>query len=242
MKQLRVLLLLIPMVLAVIEHGGQFERPEGSGGATPNEVLAAHAPRGRALLKPGAGEGMPVGFEDGDEVEVYYAEHVLAAWVLQGSPWTAFHSGFSFKNKRNQETYCIDYCPVYTQDVRVVLAPELTDIPGSEPKDLVTRTRKMLGLKVDTDADMRWQNQGLVRFYTSTPAKYTNLTHLADISGSDFHNMVSWAMEYNNTYNTFDPVEIVIEGKPERRVSSRMCHDLVTAGLWFLYEHGVNFE
>jgi len=86
---------------------------------------------------------------------------------------------------------------------------------------------------------MRWRNKGLVRFYTSTPKKYTNLTALAKTDGQTFHKMVSWAMEYNNTYNTFDPVEIVIEGQPERRVSSRMCHDLVSSGLWFLYENKV---
>jgi len=245
--KLALILSLCVSTFAVVEHKGNvnqqiYDRPDDSGGASPNEVLRAHGDAGARLLKPGAEEGLPVGWENDDEVEVSYCEHVLAAWVLQGSPWTAFHSGFSFKNKRTGATYCIDYCPVYTDDVRVVLAPELKNIKGTgdDPDSVVTKAKKALGLKVNEgDAEMSWRNKGLVRFYTATPKKYTNLTALAKTDGATFHKMVNWAMEYNNTYDTFDPVEIVIEGKPERRVSSRMCHDLVSAGLWFLYEEKV---
>ena len=39
----------------------------------------------------------PFAFEPNSRIQVSYVEHLLASWVLQGSPWNCFHSGISFK-------------------------------------------------------------------------------------------------------------------------------------------------
>jgi hypothetical protein len=81
-----------------------------------------------------------------------------------------------------------------------------------------------------TNLNFKWRNEGKTVHYDHIPAKYTNLTNLGHINGSLFNKVVEWSRDYNNTYNTFDPVEIVVHGHPERGVPSRMCHDLVTDG------------
>jgi hypothetical protein len=39
---------------------------------------------------------MPFIAEAADVIKVQHGEHVLASWVLEAAPWTAFHSGLVF--------------------------------------------------------------------------------------------------------------------------------------------------
>lgn len=40
-------------------------------------------------------------------VEVYYAEFLLAQWVLDRAPWNAYHSGLAFVNNETGEKCCL---------------------------------------------------------------------------------------------------------------------------------------
>jgi hypothetical protein len=179
---------------------------------------------------------VPVDFEDSDEVTVFYAEHILARWKMDGTSWTAFHSGFRFVNERTGKMFHIDYVPQHNANIKLVLAPEI--VPNSDPT-FFQRVLKVLG--VTLDAKMIWTNGGHVNFYTES-TQYTNFTRLATTDGAMFHKMFQWGLDYNKTYNTFDPVEIVVAKNASKHIPSRVCHDLVSDGLWYMYENGVTIK
>ena len=124
----------------------------------------------------------------------------------------------------------IEYIPLRVEEIENVLMPDLLPRQSSDGDGIFAKLqRQMLG----TDKDLRWRNEGKMVHFDAVPEKYTNITRLGEITGSLFEQVVQWSFEYNATYSTFDPVEIVVHGQPERRISSRMCHDLVTDGKTF---------
>jgi hypothetical protein len=170
---------------------------------------------------------MPFDAGADDVITVIHGEHVLASWVLEAAPWTAFHSGLIFKKQATGESFVIDYIPLRVEEIENVLAPVFLPREPNASDGLLKRITSWF---FDTNKNLKWQNEGKTMHYESIPSKYTNLTKLGEINGDLFHKVVDWSREYNRTYNTFDPVEIVVHGHPERGVSSRMCHDLVTEG------------
>jgi len=184
--------------------------------------------------------------EDDDVIEVFYMEHVLAAWVLESAPWTAFHSGMGFHNTRTGAKYTVDYIPMRVNSVHYVLVPVMKP---HYPMDTLAGKLKNWWYG---HADFEWLNDGAVMFYEEWPSKYENFTKLGTVTGAQYRRYMSWAEKYNESHDTFDPVEIVIEGKDPKnasrrltadRVSSRMCHDLVGDSLWYFYDHeGVTFK
>ena len=184
--------------------------------------------------------------QDDDVLEVYYMEHVLAAWVLESAPWTAFHSGIGFKNMRTGGRYTVDYIPMRVNSVHYVLVPIM------KPHYPTDTWEGMFQNWWYGHADFEWLNDGAVMFYNDWPSKYENFTKLGTVTGAQYQRYMAWAEKYNESHVTFDPVEIVIEGKDPKnatrrvtsqRVSSRMCHDLVGDSLWYFYDDmGVTFK
>lgn len=184
--------------------------------------------------------------EDDDVIEVFYMEHVLAAWVLESAPWTAFHSGMGFHNKRTGAKYTVDYIPMRVNSVHYVLVPVMKP---HYPMDTLAGKFKNWWYG---HADFEWLNDGAVMFYNEWPSKYENFTKLGTVTGAQYRRYMSWAEKYNESHVTFDPVEIVVEGRDPKnasrritadRVSSRMCHDLVGDSLWYFYDNeGVTFK
>ena len=79
--------------------------------------------------------------------------------------------------------------------------------------------------------------------FSGIPFKYTNFTQIGTFNGTVFNALNDWLIESRRTYNTFEPVEIVMpKAMGGHVVPSRMCHDLVSDALWFLYdEAGLEF-
>eukprot|EP00937_MAST-01D_sp_MAST-1D-sp2_P002923 g2923.t1 len=237
------------------EVDGTIVDPEGDPQETSSTGRRRHGSRdGSAVeddeqhrwIKPGEGNIDLMEVREDDPIEVYYMEHVLAAWVLESAPWTAFHSGIGFHNLRTNAKFTVDYIPVRINSVHYVLVPVLHP---KYPVDTLAGTLKnwWYGHK-----RFEWLNDGAVMFYNDWPSKYENFTKLGKVTGGQYTRYMHWASKYNETHKTFDPVEIVVEGRDPHnatkritkdRVSSRMCHDLVSDSLWYFYEEeGVVFE
>ena len=214
----------------------------GDGGVSHAEAN----PSKQAVIDPRKGNIPWMDAQEQDEIQVFYMEHVLAAWVLESAPWTAFHSGLGFKNMRTGRKFTVDYIPVRINSVNYVLVPRFH--PRHKSDTLLDKLQNWW----TGDVDFEWLNDGSVMFYNGWPSKYENFTKLGSINGLQYTRYMEWAQEYNYTHTTFDPVEIIVEGSDpnnetrritKERVSSRMCHDLVSDSLWFLYEaFGVTFK
>lgn len=167
-------------------------------------------------------------FRPADVVEVHYGEYLLASWVLEHSPWNAYHSGVGFLNNNTGEKILVDYSPTDTSSVGNMIAPHA----------------KMKFNKFWTwltgDLTLEWRNGGGTRQVDHWPKEYTKFTYLGVINGSVYNKYLKWLKkEFIPTHVTFEPVEVVLPHKGGGvGVPSRMCHDLVSESLWVLYHMG----
>lgn len=179
---------------------------------------------------------------DGSKViKVWYLEHILAAWVLERSPWNAYHSGIGFsvqdKASKQQWFYAADYFPRLTGEIAPILHPTLIPrYPRWMPH--------LLGVAysyVFATFELLWENEGSLRFYaseTAFPGKFTNLTYVGEISPRQFNHIREWFFRYQEEHLTFEPVQIVVNDTVEFGLPSTMCHDLFYHALYELHEIG----
>eukprot|EP00928_Gymnodinium_smaydae_P043286 TRINITY_DN29039_c0_g1_i1.p1 TRINITY_DN29039_c0_g1~~TRINITY_DN29039_c0_g1_i1.p1 ORF type:complete len:396 (+),score=51.99 TRINITY_DN29039_c0_g1_i1:142-1329(+) len=168
-------------------------------------------------------------WREDDGVIVFFAEFLLAQWVLNSAPWNAYHSGIAFKNTRTGRRALYDFCPDDTSSVVKMVMPSV-----SLPDQL---WRVAIG-----DLNFTWNDRAHLAFFTGWPAHYQTFVPVGNISGSMLFKYVEWASNvYSNTYKAFNPIEVVTPpnaGNGQQGgtlLRSRMCHDFVTDSLWTLY-------
>jgi len=182
-------------------------------------------------------ENMPT-LDDEDTVQVLYVEHLLASWVLEASPWNAYHSGMAFhvndKNGKRKGTYTVEYIPVFESSVGYVLHPFVDPVyPEWMPKPL-----GVVYSRLTASYNLTWQNQGGVRYHKGVPSKFKDRTSVGTTSGKIFNQLVSWLKDYSLHKQAFQPVEIVINGTVGGGIGSCMCHDLFYYALYALQGFG----
>ena len=172
-------------------------------------------------------------------VQVFYLEHLLASWVLQASPWNAYHSGIGFRVKDTEEDeewrlYAIDYAPAFTSEVAYVLHPRI------EPQypEYLPRFLGLLYARFFVSYDIIWSNLGGTRYYKDWPTRYTNYTKIGTTNGQIFNKYLDWIHDWDDNHEAFEPVEIVINGSLLEGTGSCMCHDLFYYSLYALRELG----
>lgn len=177
-------------------------------------------------------------------VDVWYLEHLLSSWVLQGSPWNAFHSGIGFAVRNPaaaaggkvevSQSFAMDFSPLFTETIASVLHPI---IRPSYPAWLPLPAG-LLYARLAASYELRWQNQGGVRYYAGIPDKFTNVTMVGTTDGATVNKLVQWIKDYGDAHDTFEPVEILVRGSEDPGVGSCMCHDLFYHALAALGELG----
>ncbi|CAK9057178.1 unnamed protein product [Durusdinium trenchii] len=161
-------------------------------------------------------------------VEVYYAEFLLAQWVLDRAPWNAYHSGLAFLNKDTGEKCLYDYSPVDTSSVMRMLIPEI----------LANKFEVFLG-----DYELTWSDHARTQLTLSWPSNYERFVLLGDLNGQIFLEFVDWvAKSFAPKHHIFQPIEVADVLQRQSLVNSSMCHDFVTEGLWFLYAKGAELH
>lgn len=170
-----------------------------------------------------------------DELEIFFAEYVLAHWVLDSMSWTAFHSGIVFRNKRTDAHFTADFTPRST-----VLSKGI--VPHIHEPSLTDWWKGLLLTGAPAAAKLEWDNLASVSVVNDVPSKYTNFTKLGEASGSIVPSFVNWAVDYNATHTHFDPIEIQVLGDAQPHIHSGLCHDFVARGLQQLYDTGVRFS
>jgi len=165
-------------------------------------------------------------------VEVLYAEHLLASWVLESAhkaPWSAFHSGIAFlvKDRRTgaiKREHLIDFTATLTESVAAVLHPWITpNFPKWMP-----RWFGLLYARMFASYDIQWMNNGVLRFFDQIPSQFTNFTRIGHIDGNQLNEIIHWLRnEYAGTKTAFDPVEIMEANHTYQVLKpSSMCHDV----------------
>eukprot|EP00434_Breviolum_minutum_P017202 symbB.v1.2.015187.t1/scaffold1044.1/size142232/8 len=183
-------------------------------------LMAANAYLGPQLLKT---------WESSDTVEVYYGEFLLAQWVLERAPWNAYHSGLAFLNKDTGEKCLYDYSPVDPSSVMKMLMPEI---------DASSYLSVFLG-----DYRLRWSDHARTQLELNWPSNYERFVRIGVLTGKTFIKFTDWvASSYAPQHHSFQPLEVADINSRSFLVRSTMCHDFVTDGLWFLYNHGAKLK
>lgn len=177
-------------------------------------------------------------WDDDDDIIMYYAEFLLASWVLESAPFNTYHSGLSFHNVRLNETTVFDFTPYNPTSVLAMVVPKVEG----------TWVQRLVG-----DIEVRWADDAYLEFYPNAQQdRWQQFTEIGQTKGRTFKIWVDWAIhDYAPTHLAFQPAELVLvsqldkggqasAGKPV--LSSQMCHDFVTDSLWVLYDLGVRFE
>jgi len=180
-----------------------------------------------AFLALQAGVGFVLRWQPDDPVEVFYGEYLLAHWVLEHSPWNAYHSGLLFTNNATGKVSLFDFSPKDTSSMTAIILPVVK---------LPSRVRAwLLG-----DIVLRWRNEAEMRQFDSIQDKYENFVRLGRTNGSIANRFAEWASEqYGKVHVNFEPLEVITIATGETSLRSHMCHDFVTDALWFLYREGV---
>eukprot|EP00435_Cladocopium_sp_Y103_P014800 s1318_g3.t1 len=164
-------------------------------------------------------------WEQSSTVEVYYAEFLLAQWVLDSAPWNAYHSGLAFLNRDTGERCLYDFSPVDTSSVMKMLMPE---IDGS------SKLAVLLG-----DYRLHWSNHARTQLELTWPSNYERFVRIGVSTGRTFMKFTDWvAASFAPNHSAFQPLEVADVNSRGFLVRSTMCHDFVTDGLRFLYDHG----
>ena len=179
--------------------------------------------------------------DNGLSITVWYLEHLLAAWVLERSPWNAYHSGIGFlvedKATRKKSYYTVDFGPRITGEISPILHPVMFPLyPRWMPH--------VLGLGyayVFASYQMYWENEGTLRYHAEDdgfPSKYTNFTLVGKINPKQFNHIREWFLRYQEDHQTFEPVEVIMHAESEVGLPSSMCHDLFYNALNELHRVG----
>jgi hypothetical protein len=181
------------------------------------------------------------------EYEILYLEFVMASWNLSGTPWNAYHSAIALrpmhtdhmggsKTFYDNEALVADYSPEETDEIRHVVHPDLVQ----NDKDFVEKVLRTIfpySFNVDKSKyDLEWNNKANVQVETGIDhERYTNITSLGYTSGRAANLLSQWIRTYNKTHDTFEPLELAIEGQGTV-IKSQICHDFITDALWVLHE------
>eukprot|EP00927_Polykrikos_kofoidii_P052622 TRINITY_DN46500_c0_g1_i1.p1 TRINITY_DN46500_c0_g1~~TRINITY_DN46500_c0_g1_i1.p1 ORF type:complete len:437 (-),score=47.71 TRINITY_DN46500_c0_g1_i1:110-1420(-) len=171
-----------------------------------------------------------------DVVEVFYSEFLLSAWIVNHSPWNAYHSGLGFINTRTGRKMLLDFTPDDTSSVMKLVAPQV------RLKSSLWRA-VLLG-----EVEFAWYDGAHMAFYHQWPESFTTHTRVGQHSGEALFHLIDWVIDnYMPRYTAFNPVELVMPGAQQAGgnatvLRSRMCHDFVTDALWVLYDRGAVFE
>ena len=175
-------------------------------------------------------------------MEVYYLEHVLSSWVLESSPWNAYHSGMGFQVKsklknENPMRFHIEFIPRRTGQVRWVLHPEIK--LGTKYKvDLLPEFAQNIVTWLMGDYEVNWENDGAVFITPYWLEKYSNITKIGETTGLVINKFRIWLFDYQDNNKHFEPVEVVSELGDHQFLPSVMCHDLFYNALYHLHELG----
>lgn len=171
-----------------------------------------------------------MGWLDTDPIEIYYAEFLLAAWVLDHAPWNAYHSGLGLTNNRSNEKILFDFTPDNTSSVMRMVIPEVN-------VDSLWRAAAL------GEVNYTWNDGAHMEFHEEWPEHFTTFTRVGKTTGAGLYKLVDWVIGYYAPkFGKFNPVEVVVPHATEKGLRSRMCHDFVTDSLWVLYENGAKLE
>merc|ERR1719158_2477857 len=161
-------------------------------------------------------------------VEVFYAEFLLAQWVLQRSPWNAYHSGLAFRNNRTGEKAMFDFTPEDPSSVINMIMPA------------VSMTSTFHGALGQYSFD--WTDFAITQASPFWPDNYDKFFSLGNLNGSVMKHFARWVeKKYAPAYTSFQPLEVVTADGGVA-VRSRLCHDFTTDALWVLHDQGVHLQ
>ena len=179
-----------------------------------------------------------------DEYEILYLEFVMASWNLSGTPWNAYHSAIALRPVHedehgpllDREALVADYSPEETEEIRHVVHPDVVK-NDKNVLDKILRTIFPYMFNVDkSEYALNWNNKAHVHVETGIDhERYTNITSLGYTSGKAVNSLSKWIRSYNKSHNSFEPLELAIEGKGTV-IRSQICHDFITDALWVLHE------
>ena len=158
---------------------------------------------------------------------LYYAEHLLAAWVVDKAPWNAYHSGIHFVGDAG-DRHTFSYQPAQTASVTPYIVPTMK-----------LQNRGVFKWASASNIGLEWKNAGHFSHHSTLPKQYTDKHLIAsNVSGQVLKQYAKWAHAYLDNYPTFEPQEVVVDSAGNITVhpQSSMCHDFVTNSLWWLYE------
>jgi len=180
-----------------------------------------------------------------DPIDIFYAEFLLAQWILNKAPWNAYHSALGFKNNRTKEKTLFDFTPLNTTSVMSMVMPHIK--MQSVWRGLV------LG-----DWQFEYKDQARTEFFCGWPDSYSNFVRVGQTNGTVFQKFADWVIhDFAPRHGAFQPIEVAdvnlanvanaanglnVKAAEMTIVRSRMCHDFVTDSLWFLYEAGATLE
>lgn len=173
-----------------------------------------------------------------DHFEVLYLEYVIASWNLSGTPWNAYHSAIAVRNVNQADqgvALVADYAPRETDEIRHVVHPAVI----SPYPSFLNSLMNLLGIRADKSRhQLDWNNKAYVNLDVNIDReRYKNITFLGEATGKAVNQLSQWIYTYNQTHDTFEPLEIAVEGEGTV-VPSTICHDFVTEALWVLYDSG----
>lgn len=177
-----------------------------------------------------------------DPIEVFYGEFLLAQWILDKSPWNAYHSALGFKNNRTNEKVLFDYTPVDTSSVMNMVMPHI-------------QMRSVWRALLLGDWQFEYKDAARTEFFRGWPNSYTNFVRVGHTNGTVFQGFADWVIhDFVPRHSAFQPIEVAdvnlanaarassVKAAQMTIVRSRMCHDFVTDSLWFLYEAGATLQ
>ncbi|CAL1169077.1 unnamed protein product [Cladocopium goreaui] len=186
-------------------------------------------------------------WEQSSTVEVYYAEFLLAQWVLDSAPWNAYHSGLAFLNRDTGERCLYDFSPVDTSSVMKMLMPEIdasSKLAVSRLQALLVRLNAIeMSFVLLGDYRLHWSNHARTQLELTWPSNYERFVRIGVSTGRTFMKFTDWvAASFAPNHSAFQPLEVADVNSRGFLVRSTMCHDFVTDGLRFLYDHGAKLR
>jgi len=173
-------------------------------------------------------------WQDSDTIDVFYAEFLLAQWVLNHAPWNAYHSALAFQHIGTEARALYDYTPLDTSSVMNMVLPEVN-------------YSSLWRASVLGEVTFTWRDGAKVQFHTEWPEQYTSFVRLGSINGSMYRKFAAWVKDdFVPNHTAFQPTEVAYAygTNPTNKVliRSRMCHDFVTDSLWVLYNAGARMH
>jgi hypothetical protein len=167
---------------------------------------------------------------DDEPLEIFYAEHLLATWTIDASPWPTYHAGLVFKRlpPKNPDMIGVDFTPIHYERTMNTLRPEWVD--GRIP----TFSQYIVG----DLGSLQWKNEAKV-VAKRDPDQFENFTLIGNANGSHLRRYVAWAQEFVVDHPTFNPLGVYMSN--EIKVYSRMCFDFARDSMFHLHDMGADF-